>query len=195
MYHRQYGSGLSDIGEIYRGPVTVQRGRGGVANFFGGLLKYLLPVGSSAARVLTSQAVKSGGNVVRDLMGGKTLRDSLYDQGQNAINDLSTKGINKLKRMQKGRGLHTRHISGRSIKARRPRQKMLVGARKHSVLERLAGGPRRTRRKRKTATKKSRSRKKKKTVKQIGGRRKRRKGAKKGGRRKKATRSVDIFDI
>lgn len=195
MYNRQYGSGLSDIGEMYRSRVTVQRGRGGVANFFGGLLKYMLPMASSAATALSRQAVKSSGNVVRDLMAGKTLRNSLYDEGQNAIGDLSAKGINKLKRMQKGSGLHTRHGSSRSIKARRPRRRMLVGARKYSGLQHLTGGPRQTRRRRRTAGKKSRSRKKRNNVKQIGGRRKRRKAPKKGGRRKKATRSVDIFDI
>lgn len=191
MPYRQYGSGLSDIGELYHGRLAVQRGRGGVGNFFGGLLKYMLPMGSSAATALSSQAVKSGANVVRDLMGGKSLRDTLYDQAQNAISDLSGKGINKLKRMQKGRGLHTRHATGRSIKARRPHQRMLVGGRKHSIIERLPSAPKRTRRRRKTASKKSRSRKKK----QVGGRRRKRKTTrKKGGRRKKAARSVDIFD-
>lgn len=198
MHHWQYGSGLSDIGEIYRSRVNVQRGRGGVANFFGGLLKYMLPAASSAATALGGQAMKSGGNVVRDLMAGKTLRNSLYDQGQNAIGDLSAKGINKLKRMQKGRGIHTRHATGRSIKGSRRRPRMLVGGRKRSAIERLptgGGGPRRTRRRRKTGSKKTRSRRKKTTAKQIGGRRKRRKTPKKAGRRRKATRSVDIFDI
>lgn len=218
----QYGSGLADIGTIYRGPQFVQRGRGGVGSIFGGLWRYLAPLASSGLKSLGKQSLRSGGNVLRDLASGRDLKNSLLEQGQDAINNLAQKGVSKLKKMQSGKGFL-------AIKARDPRRKRIVGhlggyGDKRSVSMRRRGrrgvigklnstqtggrrGRKRTTRRKKTGcgqTGAGRRRRRrggrKPSTAQTGGRRRRRK---RGGTRKntgkpygrKNERSIDIFDF
>ena len=95
LSYTQYGSGISDIGVLYRNPGIPQRGAG-VGSLFGGLWKFLKPL----AKTVGKQTIKAGGNIIRDVASGKNMRDALYDQGQQAISDLSEIGINRLKKMQ-----------------------------------------------------------------------------------------------
>lgn len=163
----QYGSGLGDIGTIYRGPQFVQRGRG-IGSIFAGLWKHLAPLAVSGLKTLGKQSLLTGGNVLRDLTEGKTLKSSLLEHGQGAINNLAQKGVNKLKKMQSGKGIL-------SIKANDPRRNRIVGH-----LNRY-GYKRRTTIQRRPASMKKRGRKKgirklttrKKTT-QTGGRRRKR---------------------
>lgn len=218
----QYGSGLADIGTIYRGPQFVQRGRGGIGSIFSGLWRHLAPLATSGLKTLGKQSLRTGGNVLRDWASGKDLKNSLLEQGQDAINNLAEKGVNKLKKMQSGRGFL-------AIKERDPRRNRIVGhlgryGDKRSVSMRRRGrrrvigklnsstqtGGRRKRRRttrRKAGCKQTGAgrrrrrggRKRATTTTQAGGRRRRRKrGSRKttnsrGGR--KNERSIDIFDF
>lgn len=207
----QYGSGLDDIGSIYRGPQFVQRGRG-IGSIFGGLWKHLAPLASSGLKALGKQSLLTGSNVLRDWTTGKNLKSSLLEQGQDAINNLAQKGVNKLKKMQSGKGFLT-------IKARDPRRKKLVGHldryrykppvsmkkrgrkktfSKLSNTTQTGGRRRRRRTRRSTGCKQSGAGKRKSKVgrgvsTQTGGKRRRRR---KGGPRKtRKSRSIDIFDF
>lgn len=133
-YLNQGGSGLSDIGGFYRLPVFHQRGRGGIGNFFTGVLKYLNPFLSSGYSAIKDQALKSGSAILSEV-GKKPFRNILKEQGQIAVNNLAERGFNKIKKMQRG--------SGRRIKRGR------VSKRNHSTVKR------RRKRKRKTKTSKT----------------------------------------
>lgn len=219
----QYGSGLRDIGTIYRGPQFVQRGRG-IGSIFGGLWKHIAPFATSGLRALGKQSLLTGSNVLRDLSDGKKLKNVLQEQAHDAINNLTQKGINKLQKMQSGKGLL-------AIKARDPHRKRLVGqlgrygykrrvsmrglssglsrkkkrgARKLST---QTGEGKRRRKHRIGCTQTGTGRKKRvRVVKRLGGcgaqsggrRRQQRRGSNKksrNSRKRKSTRSIDIFDF
>lgn len=102
-YLRQTGSGLSDIGTIYRSPGFQQKGRGGIGSFFSGLIKHLRPFVSSGLSALKDQSLKSGSNIIADI-GKKPLSTILKEQGKAALENLTNRGLAKLKKMQKGSG-------------------------------------------------------------------------------------------
>lgn len=165
-YLRQSGSGLSDIGAIYRSPVFEQRGRGGIGSFFSGLIKHLRPLVSSGLTALKDQTIKTSANILSDI-GRKPLKEILKEQGKSAIENLTNRGLAKIRKMQKG-GRRKRNIKrGRVSKSN------------HSVKKR---GGRRKRVKKQFGQGKKR-RKSNKTTKSV----KRRKVA-------KNQRFVDIFD-
>lgn len=218
----QTGSGLSDIGRIYKGPVFVQRGRG-IGSIFAGLWKHIAPIAVSGLKTLGKQSLKTGGHVLNDLSKGKKLKNVLTDRGRQAAADLTQKGINKLSRMgqpqqyQSGKGLLT-HTTLGAIKAGNSQRNMLVGhvkrrrakqrSRKTKTIRTAAGilkkkrrsvGRRRVRQRRQR-TQIAGGRKKRRTnsisTQTAGGKRKRKRRT--GGvtvSKKKRPRSIDIFDI
>lgn len=124
-YLNQHGSGLSDIGHLYRSPIVFQRGRGGIGNFFAGLYKYINPFISSGISAIKDQAIKSSTAVLADI-GKKPFKTILKEQGKAAISDLTVRGVNKLRKMQQGSGRRRK----RNIKRGR------VGKRSHSSVKR-----------------------------------------------------------
>lgn len=213
--YNQYGYGLTDIGQLYRNPVRVQRGRG-IGSVFAGLWKQIAPLAMSGLRALGHQTMKTGVDVLGDLQGGKDWRTALRDRSNLAGQQLAEKTINKLKRIQQkqiGRGLLT-HTTLGGIKAGNSRKNMLVGHLKRKRVRRPQQQEQK-RRRRRTAVNGAPSRKKQT--------RRRRRGRQQGGgcskqqqtggggakrkykrkrasgavvkRRRKAARSIDIFDI
>lgn len=146
-YLRQSGGGLSDIGSIYKTPLFHQKGRGGIGNFFGSVLRHFRPLLSSGLSALKSEAIKTGSAVLSEI-GKKPIRKILKEQGTIALNNLSERGINKIKKMQKGSGRRKK----KNIKSGR------VKKRNHSSTKR--------------------KRKYKQKIKQIGGRKRKSKGKK-----------------
>lgn len=202
----QFGRGVEHIGPLYHSPYLIQHGRG-IGNIFGGLFRHLLPLAKSGLSLLRDQTIKTGRDVIHDVLAGKTIRDSLYDQTQNAVGSLAQRGINKLKKMQSGRGFLLRS-DRRAIKGPSYGSRMLVGLRKRNALKldsvntAKPSTPRKRRRRRNHKRKKTvNPRRKKKTScrkfqtgqgrRQI--KKKKRAGRRKGGR--KTARSIDIFDI
>lgn len=116
-YLRQGGSGLADIGPIYKLPSFPQRGRGSIGNFFAGLFRHLSPLASSGLSAIKDQALKSGSAVLAEF-GKKPLANILKEQGKIALSDLTQRGVNKLKKMQKGSGRvkHVKRSRGRGRK-------------------------------------------------------------------------------
>lgn len=129
-YVKQAGSGLADIGGFYRSPVFLQRGRG-IGNFFSGVYKYIAPFLTPGLHALKEQAIKSTSAALSDI-GKKPLKRILSEQGKIALNDLTERGYNKFKRMQKG---------GRRIKRRK------VSKKSHSIVKRKRKRTRKTARK------------------------------------------------
>jgi hypothetical protein len=196
----QTGSGLSDIGQVYRNPIRIQRGRG-IGSVFAGLWKHIAPLAMSGLKTLGKQSLKTGTDMLGDLQKGRNIRDVLSEHGNLAAQQLAQKGINKLQTIRKkqtGKGILT-HTTLGAIKAGSSRRNMLVGhsKRKRSV-PRLAAAVRKRRKPRKTpvSLKRRRGRPTKKKSTQTGGRRKttKRRGIVKR-RRRKTARSIDIFDI
>lgn len=129
----QGGGGLSDIGDLYKGPIYIQKGSGfGLGGFFSGLYKYLIPMLKKTGQALAEQAIKSGKGVVGDVAStaigrsNKNIRQILSDQGEEAINNLSKKTIRGLKRKlgtQSGSGVMGFNRLTKRIKASRKSKK------------------------------------------------------------------------
>lgn len=107
------GRSNGGIGVVYHAPPIYQRGRGGVGNFFSGLLQHLQPLIKSGLNAVKQQSIKTGNAILNDLSENKSLKTVLKEQSYNAFNELKKRGVNKLKRKfnQAGDGLMS--IKGR----------------------------------------------------------------------------------
>lgn len=206
----QYGDGLADIGQVYRAPTRIQRGRG-IGSVFAGLWKTLKPLALSGIKVLGKQALKSSGNIIDEMTTGKKdLKRVLIDEGERALGDLTAKGFNKIRRTQTGDGLYDGEtvLTESPIKRKYLSTKTSVssGKRSQRMASKLASGlkKKRTAARRKLVGRGGCCKKRTKT---------RRKGQKGSGRRKRLgknkktnrrrqrrsaapiERSIDIFDI
>lgn len=113
-YLYQRGSGLGDIGVLHRGPLIYQRGRGGIGDFFSTVIRTLRPLLSTGLNVLKDQSLKTGSAILRDI-GQKPINNVLREQGTLALQELTEKGLNKLKKtMQGGKGIKRRAQRGGS---------------------------------------------------------------------------------
>lgn len=174
-YMQQVGKGQSDIGYLYRGGSTLQRGRG-VGSFFANVLRYITPAFKSGFNMLTDQALKSTSAIAKEIGAGgdKPLKQILKEQGKVALGNLASTGAEKIrKKMQTGSG-----IMGikRKVKRKRGQSKKVI---------RQIGGVRKRKYKRKT---------KKSTLTTT---KKRKKSGRKSGKtrkRKSSTRTIDIFN-
>lgn len=99
-YLNQSAGGLADIGDLYRAPVFIQRGRGGEGSFFVCIWRHIQPFVTSGARALRDQAVKSTAIILNESTTEKSLKDILKDEGKAAAKSLA---MRSLRRMQGGR--------------------------------------------------------------------------------------------
>lgn len=199
----QTGGGLSDI-QIYRGPRTLQGGAG-LGKYFTTAFRYLRPLINSGVNALTDQGVKSASSVLSQL-GKKDLKTILNEERQRAFDNLSTKAINKLNKIntqvlptdQTGSGIMPFGLSPiqlQRLQRRKPKKSIktrAIGRKSHSSRKRKVATTNSSLRK--TRRQIGRGRKKKKT--QIGsGRRriKRRNSKKKKRIQKPKLRQLDIF--
>lgn len=163
-YYAQQGSGLSDIGPLYRQPLFHQKGSG-VGGFFTTVLKYLSPLAASGLTALKEQAIRSGKEILSEI-GSKPFKDILQDRGRQAVSDLTVKGLDKLKRAasrQKGSGYIKRRammkpvIQRKTIRRRRRRGiKNIIRTIRRKPKTKQIGG-RRRRRSRRRITKRKRT--------------------------------------
>lgn len=183
-YLRQQGSGLADIGAIYRAPIITQRGRGGIGSFFSGAYNFLRPLFSSGVEALKSQAIKSGASIL-DNVGKKPFKEILKEQGKIAMEDLAFRGANKLKRkFQGGEGRSKKkRIMSRGQGGEGRRKKKSQGGEGRKKKKPQGGEGRRKRRKnikRRNKTNRAHSTLKRKRVGQI--------------KRTRKSRIIDIFN-
>lgn len=102
-YINQSGRGLSDIGVLHRSPLVLQQGRG-VGDFFSAVFRTLKPLLSSGLNTLKDQSIKTGSAILADLKQ-KPLKDILKEQGTAALQELTEKGLSKIKRNMQGKGI------------------------------------------------------------------------------------------
>lgn len=196
----QTGGSLTDI-QIYRGPRTLQGGAG-LGKYFASAFQYLRPLINSGVNALTDQGVKSATSVLSQL-GKKDLKTILTEERQKAFDNLSTKAINKLQRINTQSLAANQAETGTEIMpfGLSPIQLQRINRRKggKSIKTATFGRKGHSRRKRKgTTTKSTLSRTKRgqighgrKRKTQVGGRRTKRRKTKKS--KKAKLRQLDIF--
>lgn len=101
-YLSQIGGGLNDIGPLYVSPRYYQQGRG-VGSFLGGIFKYLKPLLYSGLEAIKKQTLKAGVNVLNDI-GKRPFKDILKQQGKQAVDELTEKGMRKLQKLSEQSG-------------------------------------------------------------------------------------------
>jgi hypothetical protein len=121
-YRRQAGQGREDIGPIYTTPVFVQRGHG-LGSVLGGLFRTLRPliwsgaksVGKEALKALGREALRTGGNIIRDIAENPPTQTSdiiskhVTASTQNIIDKLRGSGAGrKRKRATAPKAKHTK---------------------------------------------------------------------------------------
>lgn len=146
------GGHHNSVGPMFKSREVYQRGYG-IGSFFGKLMGYLKPLALNGLEALADQTYKTGKNVVHDLIGRKPLNDVLRDRGEEAVLQLTEKGLNKIKRKM------TKSQSGKGINKRRKRRKPIsstIGGRKRRSKTKQIGG-RRTKRKKRRAKKPKRT--------------------------------------
>lgn len=128
-YLRQVGRGQADIGYLYKGRTTIQRGRG-VGSFFANIMRYISPALKSGLNTIADQARESTSAIAKEIAfndGKKPIGQILKEQGKVALKRLASKGVSKLSaKMQKGGSIKLRKKVGRS-QCRKVRQ---VGGRR-----------------------------------------------------------------
>ena len=117
-YSSQSGGGaLSGVGELYHTPVIYQRGTG-IGSFFSGLLKHLKPLFFSGLNAIKEESLKSGSEILRSI-GSKPIKEILKEQGKILGENLTTRSVEKIKKMQKGGKKRKAVTNKKNVKAKR----------------------------------------------------------------------------
>lgn len=127
-YNRQIGGNLKDIGYVYRSPRYIQRG-GSLGSLLSKIYSSLRPLIKSGFTALKDTAMKTAGGALTDIVSGKDIGQVFRDRSGGAIDDLSTKAKNKLRRVldQTGSGRKRRrkhNIIGKGVVKKRRRKPM-----------------------------------------------------------------------
>lgn len=83
-YLQQAGSGF---GNVYSGPIY-QKGHG-IGSFLGGLFRSLYPILKNGSSALGSELLKSGANVISDIVNNQDPQSVIKKRGKESINNLS----------------------------------------------------------------------------------------------------------
>lgn len=83
-YLNQAGSGFSNI---YAAPVY-QKGYG-IGSFLGGLFRTVYPILKKSASAVGSELLKSGSNIISDIVSSQDPRTAIKNRGKETINNLS----------------------------------------------------------------------------------------------------------
>lgn len=159
------GAGLHNIGKLHYQPVYLQRGAG-LGGFFTKLFTYLQPLAASGISALKDQALRTGKEILNDLGEKKSIKSVLKTRGREALNDLTVRGLDKLKKevgKQRGSGYIKRQafmnpaIIAKAIESRRRRRvHRRRPVKRKAVKTKQIGGRRRRRRRQPVKTKKRR---------------------------------------
>lgn len=83
-YLSQAGSGFSSV---YSGPVY-QKGHG-IGSFLGGLFRSLYPLLKNGSSAVGSELLKSGANIISDIVSNEDPQTVIKKRGKESINNLS----------------------------------------------------------------------------------------------------------
>jgi hypothetical protein len=95
LYYLRQAEG-KDHGGSYRG--TGQKGDG-LGSFLGGLFRRIFPLLKSGAKALGTQTLTSGIHLLRDVITGKPLKDSVRERVTEAGQNLTAKAARKVESM------------------------------------------------------------------------------------------------
>lgn len=147
------GGHHNSMGPLYRQPREFYQNGYGIGSFFGKILRYLKPLALEGLEALSDQTYKTGKGVVHDLIGRKPLDDILKDRGEEAVLQLTERGLNKIKtkmtKSQFGKGINKRN------KRRKTNSSSIGGRRKRSKVKQVGGQRKRRRRRNTTQTRKT----------------------------------------
>lgn len=161
FYNSQTGSGIADIGPIYRrGGQYYQSGRG-LSSIFSGLLKFIQPYLIKGAKEVGKEALRSSTNILSNLNNqpfGELLKkessksfQNLVDKAERKINTMNStgKGIKRRRkssisvspkpkrRRRTTQRKNTKPVKKRkTIKKKRPLKRKTAGVRKRRVTKR-----------------------------------------------------------
>lgn len=117
-YANQAGSG---IGAIYRG-APYQRGHG-IGSFLGGIFRSILPLFKTGARVVGKEALRTGSNILGDLVENRSAKESFRDRLQEAGVNLKRKADEKIDSLMVGSGYKRKRQVNRAHSTSRPVKK------------------------------------------------------------------------
>jgi len=113
---------LNDVNQSGHGMLGFQGTRyqrgAGIGNFFGGLLRSILPMVKSAGKAIGKQALHTGLNVASDALSGRNVGESFEEHAKTGTRNLLSKAevrLNK-KPQQEGSGLGFRSVTNTQMK-------------------------------------------------------------------------------
>uniref|UniRef100_A0A1Y1LXK6 Uncharacterized protein n=1 Tax=Photinus pyralis TaxID=7054 RepID=A0A1Y1LXK6_PHOPY len=104
-YVNQAGSG---IGTIYRGS-PYQRGHG-IGSWLGGVFRSILPLFKSGMRAVGKEALRTGANVLGDIIEEKPIKAAFQERVQEAGRNLKRKADDKIDTLMHGSGYKRPHM-------------------------------------------------------------------------------------
>lgn len=119
-YQSQAGGNINEIGPLLQLYPSIQRGRG-LGNLFAGLFRYLKPSLVTGLNFIKDEALKTGANILSDIVSGANPKEVFQDQAKEGLKNLRTSAINQL---------HSMYGSGRKRKRSRNSKKLTTKKRK-----------------------------------------------------------------
>jgi len=95
----------------------------GIGSFLGGLFRRVLPLFSSGAKAIGKEALSTGVNLLKDMLNGKSMKESVTSRVTEAGTSLTKKAANKMGSMV-GSGYKTRK------RRKRPQSRVITKRRK-----------------------------------------------------------------
>jgi hypothetical protein len=120
-----------NYGGLYRG--NSQKGDG-LGSYLGGLFRRILPLFASGAKSLGSEVATTGISLLKDLIGGRKMKDAVRERLSQAGHNLTDKVANKVSSMVgSGYKKRKRRRKSQSVTTRKRRR---VNSNKRSVKKR-----------------------------------------------------------
>jgi hypothetical protein len=124
-YENQIGSGLP----VFYG-TKYQRGHG-LGSMFKSFFRWIspifkthaLPVLKEGASVIGQEAVRTAANIANDTLSGKKIEEAAVERAKEAVDSISTKAQNYIKRSQTGSGYKRKKSSNKKSFSKRPSKK------------------------------------------------------------------------
>jgi hypothetical protein len=109
----------------------------GIGSFLGGLFRRVLPLFSSGAKAIGKEALSTGVNLLRDMLSGRPMKESVSSRVTEAGTNLTKKAATKMgsmvgsgyktrkrkKRSQSRPVIKRRKVSRKAIRKKKPKRK------------------------------------------------------------------------
>lgn len=136
FYNSQIGSGIADIGPVYkRGGQYYQSGRG-LSSIFSGLLKFIQPYLIKGAKEVGKEALRSSTNILSNL-NNQPFKELLKKETSKSFKNLVDKAEEKINTMNStGRGIKRRRRSSMSVSTKPKRRRRTTRSKKTKPVKR-----------------------------------------------------------